>query len=314
MRARAALSILCATTLAAGLAVAAHQQDQGRLNVQVNLVNLFATVRDKHHAVVNGLTKDDFVIFEDGQLQTITFFSAESDLPITLGVLLDTSGSEMDMLMAEQDAASRFIARVLRKNDLAMVMSFDTDVDLLADFTDDRGVLDSAIHRAKINAVGAGGVFTPGPLPQSGSKGTNFYDAVYLACHDKLSDEAGRKALIILTDAEDNGSKVSLQDSIEAAQRSNTVVHILLVAEDGGDRYVASKLAEDTGGRMIVVRSEKNLEQAFDQITDELRHQYSLGYTSTNRALDNTYRKIKVAAKNKDYSVLTRRGYYAPKK
>jgi len=314
MRARAALSILCATTLAAGLAVAAHQQDQGRLNVQVNLVNLFATVRDKHHAIVTSLTKDDFTVHEDGQPQTISFFSADSDLPVTLGMLLDTSGSEMDMLMAEQDAASRFLGRVMRKGDLAMVMTFDTDVDLLADFTDDRSVLDSAIRRAKINAVSVGGVFTPGPIPQSGSKGTNFYDAVYLACHQKLADEAGRKALVVMTDAEDNGSKVSLQDAIEAAQRTDTVVHILLIAEDGGDRYVASKLTEETGGRMIVVRSEKNIEQAFDQLSEELRHQYSLGYTSTNRAMDGTYRKIKVEAKNKDYSVLTRRGYYAPKK
>ncbi len=308
MRIRAILSYLCIASLAGGLAFAAPP---GQIRVQVNIVNLFATVRDKHKAIITGLKQDDFQVYEDGQPQEITYFSAESNLPITLGILLDTSGSEYFMLSGEKEAGSRFLARVLRKGDLAMVMTFDTDVDLLADFTDDRGVLDRAINRAQINAP-SGGMIAQGPLPSSGSGGTNFYDAVYLAAHDKLSGEAGRKAIVVLTDAEDTGSKLRLTDAIEAAQRTDTVVHILLVAADGGDQDVARKLTEDTGGRMIVVRSEKNLEQAFDQISEELRSQYTVGYTPTNKKHDGTYRKIKVEMKNKDYSVLTRRGYYAP--
>jgi VWFA-related protein len=279
--------------------------------VQVNLVNLFATVRDKHKAIVTGLKQDDFQVYEDGQLQEITNFSAESNLPITLGILIDTSGSEYYMLSGEKEAGSRFLGRVLRKGDLAMIMSFDTDVDLLADFTDDRGLLDRAINRAQIN-VPVGGVIVQGPLPSSGTGGTNFYDAVYLAAHDKLSDEAGRKAIVVLTDAEDTGSKLQLGDAIEAAQRTDTVVHILLVAADGGDQSVAKRLTDDTGGRMIIVRSERNLEQAFDQISEELRSQYTIGYTPTNKKHDGSYRKIRVEMKNKDYSVLSRRGYYAP--
>jgi VWFA-related protein len=274
-------------------------------------VNLFATVRDKHKAIITGLKQDDFQVYEDGQLQEITNFSAESNLPITLGILLDTSGSEYFMLSGEKEAGSRFLARVLRKGDLAMIMTFDTDVDLLADFTDDRGVLDRAINRAQINAPN-GGMIAQGPLPSSGSGGTNFYDAVYLAAHDKLSGEAGRKAIVVLTDAEDTGSKLRLTDAIEAAQRTDTVVHILLVAADGGDRDAAGRLTGETGGRMIIVRSEKNLEQAFDEISEELRNQYTIGYTPTNKKHDGSYRKIKVEMKNKDYSVLTRRGYYAP--
>jgi VWFA-related protein len=308
MRIRAILSYLCIASLAGGLAVAAPP---GQIRVQVNIVNLFATVRDKHKAIITGLKQDDFQVYEDGQPQEITYFSAESNLPITLGILLDTSGSEYFMLSGEKEAGSRFLARVLRKGDLAMVMTFDTDVDLLADFTDDRGVLDRAINRAQINAP-SGGMIAQGPLPSSGSGGTNFYDAVYLAAHEKLSGEAGRKAIVVLTDAEDTGSKLRLSDAIEAAQRTDTVVHILLVAADGGDQDVARKLTDDTGGRMIVVRSEKNLEQAFDQISEELRSQYTVGYTPTNKKHDGTYRKIKVEMKNKDYSVLTRRGYYAP--
>ena len=309
MRIRAVISFLCVTALAGGLVSAAPP---GQIRVQVSLVNLFVTVRDKHKAIVTGLKQDDFQVFEDGQLQEITNFSAESNLPITLGMLIDTSGSETYTLSAEQEAASRFLGRVLRKGDLAMVMSFDTDVDLLADFTDDRSRLDRAIRRAQINAPGSGAIIAQGPLPTSGSGGTDFYDAVYLAAHDKLSDEAGRKAIVVLTDAEDTGSKMRLQDAIEAAQRTDTVVHILLVAADGGDQGVARKLTDETGGRMIVVRSEKNLEQAFDEISEELRSQYTIGYSPTNKAHDGSYRKIKVDMKNKEYAGLTRRGYYAP--
>jgi len=310
MRIRAALSLLCITALAAGLVYAAPP---GQIRVQVNLVNLFATVRDKHKAIVTGLNKDDFQVFEDGQPQEITNFSVESNLPITLGLLIDTSGSEYYMLSSEKEAASRFLGRVLRKGDLAMVMSFDFDVDLLADFTDDRSKLDRAINRAVINAPGSSPIIAQGPLPTSGSGGTNFYDAVYLAAHDKLADEAGRKAIVVLSDCEDTGSKLRLQDAIESAQRTDSVVHILLVAADGGDQGVARKLTEETGGRMIVVRSEKNLEQAFDQLSEELRSQYTIGYVPTNKARDGAYRKIKVEMKNKDYSALARRGYYTPR-
>jgi len=308
MRIRAIVSYLCVASLAGGLALAAPP---GQIRIQVNLVNLFATVRDKHKAIVTGLKQDDFQVYEDGQQQEITYFSAESNLPITLGILMDTSGSEYYMLSAEKDAASRFLGRVLRKGDLAMVMSFDTDVDLLADFTDDRGMLNRAINRAQINAPSSG-MIVQGPLPTSGTGGTNFYDAVYLAAHDKLSEEAGRKAIVVLTDAEDTGSRLNLQDAIEAAQRTDTVVHILLVAADGGDQAVARRLTDETGGRMIVVRSEKNLEAAFDQISEELRSQYTIGYTPINKKRDGTYRKIKVEMKDKEYSVLTRKGYYAP--
>jgi VWFA-related protein len=309
MRIRAAVSVLCITAVAAGLVYAAPP---GQIRVQVSLVNLFATVRDKHKAIVTGLKMDDFQVYEDGQLQEITNFSADSNLPITLGILLDTSGSESFLLSAEKDAGSRFLARVMRKGDLAMVMSFDTDVDLLADFTEDRSRLNRAINRAQINAPGSGAIIAQGPLPSSGSGGTDFYDAVYLAAHDKLSSEAGRKAMIILTDAEDTGSKVKLQEAIEVAQRTDTVVHILLVAADGGDQGVAKKLTDETGGRMIVVRNERNLEQAFDQISEELRSQYTISYAPSNKAHDGGYRKVRLDMKNKDYSALTRRGYYAP--
>ena len=291
MRIQVILSILCVMTLAGGLLYAAPQ---GQIRVEVNLVSLFATVRDKHKAIVRGLNKDDFQVLEDGQAQEISYFSAESSLPITLGILMDTSGSETYLLSAEKEAASRFLGRLMRKGDLAMVMSFDSDVDLLADFTADRARLDRAINRAQINVASSGSILAQGPLPTSDQGGTNFYDAVYLAAHDKLSEEAGRKAIVVLTDAEDTGSKMNLQDAVEIAQRTDAAIYILLVAEDGGDQVVAKKMADDTGGRMIVVRNERNLEQAFDEISEEMRNQYTLGYTPSNKLRDGSFRKVKI--------------------
>jgi VWFA-related protein len=312
------LAVLClAPLLAAAIVVPALPQEptiQGpTIKTQVNLVNLFVTVRDKSKRIVTDLKQDDFKVAEDGQDQKIAFFSKEVTLPITLGLLMDTSGSEQYMLGAIQDGASSFLNRVMRKGDEAMVMSFDLDVDLLADFTDDRSQLNRAIHKAQIN-TGGGGI-TPGTLPSGGAKGTNFYDALYLACNEKLSTEAGRKAIVVLTDAEDNGSKVRVEEAIEAAQRTDTVVHILLVYDPhyGANSSIAKKITDETGGRMIVVNSEKHLQEAFDQISEELRSQYTVGYYPTNSARDGKFRKIKVDLANHDLKVLARKGYYAPR-
>src|SRR5882672_7267178 len=283
------------------------------LKKTVNLVNLFATARDKNKRIVGDMRQDDFKIFEDGQEQKIAFFSKEVTMPITLGLLIDTSGSEQNRLGAEQEAASRFMERVMRKGDEAMVISFDTDVDLLADFTDDRAQIERAINKARIGAI-SGGVVTPGTIP-SNTGGTHFYDAVYLACGEKLATEAGRKALVILTDAQDEGSKVRLEEAIESAQRTDTVVHVLLVHDPGYSWRpdVAKKLSDETGGRTIEVSSEKKLNEAFDQISEELRSQYTVGYYPTNTSKDGRFRKVKVETANKDYRILTRKGYYAPK-
>ncbi len=291
----------------------AQDKPQQPIKASVVLINLFASVRDHSRRMVPNLTKEDFRVLEDGSEQKIASFSHETALPITLGLLIDTSGSETEMLGAEQEAASRFLNRVLRKGDEAMVMTFDLDVDLLADFTDDRAVLERAIHRAKINAAGGG---TPGPIAQRGSKGTNLYDAVYLACREKLGTEAGRKAIVLLTDAVDNGSKVRLEEAIEAAQRTDTVIHVLLIGDRwhyGTDAGVANKMVNETGGRMIEVSSEKKLQEAFDQISEELRSQYTLGYYPSNATRDGGFRKVKVETPGKEYKVLARRGYYAPK-
>jgi len=296
------------------------QQPQGptpTIKAEVSLVNLFATVRDKNKRIVTDLKQDDFKISEDNHEEKIAFFSKEMNLPITLGLLLDTSGSEQYMLGAIQDSGARFLNRVLRKGDEALIMSFDTDVDLLADFTDDRGILNRAINRARINTPGGGYIAgNPGPVGGQNMVGTALYDAIYLACSEKLNGEVGRKAIVIVTDADDEGSRVKLEDAIEAAQRTDTVIHVLLVADrrfGGGRPDIGHKLAEETGGRMIVINSEKHLEEAFDQISEELRSQYTLGYYPTNTAKDGKFRKIHIDVDNHDYKVLARKGYYAPR-
>jgi VWFA-related protein len=296
-------------------------QSQKPLQVQTALVNLFVTVRDKDHAIVTNLKQEDFRVFEDNTEQKVAYFSKEVNLPITLAILVDTSGSQQHLILAEQDTASRFVHEVLHKNDEALVMSFDTDVDLLADFTEDTEVLEKAIRRTAIgvDASGAGG--TAGTVGGGSGGGTAFYDAIYLAAHDKLTSEAGRKAIIALTDAEDNASKLSLKDAAESAQRADAVVHILLLAEPEeyfmqgmgyGGANAARQLADDTGGRVIAVRSEKSLEKAFDELTQELRSQYVIGYYPTNTKRDGSFRKIKVNVTKNDAKALTRKGYYAP--
>ncbi len=313
------LAVCVAAVFIAASPVAALPQDPQSqapvIRTQVNLVNLFVTVRDKNKRIVTDLKKEDFKLAEDGADQQIAFFSKEVTLPITLALLLDTSGSEQFMLPAIQDMGGRFLDRVLKKGDEALVMSFDTDVDLLSDFTDDRGQLDRAIRKTRINTPMSGGMINPGPVPSSHVTGTALYDAIYLACNEKLSTEAGRKAIVIVTDAQDEGSKVRLEEAVETAQRTDTVIHILLVADPhfGGNSGVAHRITEETGGRMIVANSEKHLAEAFDQISEELRSQYTLGYYPTNTTHDGKFRKIKVDMSNHDLKVLARKGYYAPK-
>lgn len=307
------------SSLALALAAPALTQEpaaQGPvIKTQVNLVNLFVTVRDKKKKIITDLKQENFSITEDNEPQKIAFFSKEVTLPITLGLLLDTSGSEQFMLGAIQDAGGQFIGRVLRKGDEAMVMSFDSDVDLLSDFTDDRGQLDRAIRKARINIPSGGGMVNPGPVGSRQITGTALYDAIYLACSEKLTTEAGRKAIVIVTDAQDEGSKVRIEEAIEAAQRTDTVIHLLLVADPrfGANTSAAHKLADDTGGRVISVNSEKKLREAFDEISEELRSQYTLGYYPTNPARDGKFRKIKIDTTDHELHVLSRKGYYAPK-
>ena len=298
------------------------QSDQANetFKVDVGVVNIFFNVKDKHGALIPNLKKEDFEIFEEGKPQTVKYFAAESNLPLTLGILIDTSGSQMRVLPMEQEVGSAFLKQVLRDKDLAFLINFDIDVELDQDFTNSTRDLRSGLDKMKINTSvntgipGMGG----GPVPISNPKGTLLYDAIYLAADEKLKHEVGRKAIIVLTDGEDNGSKLKVRDAIEAAQRSDTICYVLLIADRGGfyqgfGSGEMRKLTEETGGRMIEVgNDQRKLQQAFDQISNELRSQYSLGYTPTNTARDGKFRQIEI--KTKAGKVQARKGYYASKK
>ncbi|HEV2296941.1 MAG TPA: VWA domain-containing protein [Candidatus Acidoferrales bacterium] len=289
---------------------------QGVTRVQVNIVRLYATVRDKHNALVPNLTKDDFRIFDDGQEQQIAIFSKDMTDPITLALMIDTSPSQQGLLGAEQETGSEFLRQILKKDDLAMVLSFDSNVNLLADFSDNQETLQKAIQRAEINAA-----INAGPMPQANQAGTVLYDAIYRVCHNQLAEQAGRKAMIILTDAEDDGSQKTLDEAVQAAQEANAVIHILLIVNSGwyyshGQMYSggspASKMAKETGGRVISIRGAKDLDKAFEQISEELRSQYVIGYYPTNKTNDGAFRKVKLETTTQGLKVLTREGYYAP--
>ncbi len=300
------------------------EQSVETLKVNVNVVQLFFNVKDKRGALIPNLTKDDFQIFEDGKQQTIKYFAAESNLPLTLGILIDSSGSQTNVLDMEKQVGGEFLSQILRDKDLAFVMDFDVNVDLLQDFTNSTRLLKAALNSAKINTAGGSGTGIPGlgggTLPTQGApRGTLLYDAVYLASHDELAQQVGRKAMILLTDGEDQGSQLKIKDAIEAAQKSDSIVYVLLCADRGFYGFGGysgagemDKLTKETGGRVIEVGNKfDKLKAGFDQIANELRSQYNIGYTPTNTKLDGTFRKVEIHPSNKDYKIQSRNGYYA---
>jgi len=282
----------------------------------VNVVNVFFTVKDHHGALQPNLTKDEFEVLEDGKPQPIKYFSAETNLPLTLGLLIDSSGSMQRMLPEEKVVATDFLRQVITEKDLAFVVSFDISVDLLQDLTSDIHLLRSGLDKAKINVGGgSGGIpgLGQGPIPISKPKGTLLYDAIYVASDEVLGKQVGRKAMVILTDGVDEGSRLKLRDAIEAAQKADVICYVLLLSDPqyGSDMGVMRQLTEQTGGRAIEVNNPKKIGDAFRQISSELRSQYSLGYTPENAKRDGSFRKIEVKSK-KDYKVQARKGYYAP--
>jgi len=300
-------------------------QSVATFKLSVNLVDVFFTVKDKQGGLVPHLNRDDCAISEDKQPQTLKNFVAETHLPLTLGILLDTSGSQYRVLPLEQDAGGQFLEQVITKKDEAFVLSFDVNVDLLQDYTNSARLLTRALSKAEINTAGgngAGGIpgAGGGTIPSIGApKGTLLYDAVVLASNDKMSQETGRKALILLTDGEDEGSEHKIKEAIAAAQRANVIVYTILIADHGFyggfgySGYSAMKqLTEETGGRLIDVGNNgKKLQDAFQQIEDELRTQYEASYTPTNTKLDGTFRRLAVQCKGDGMKVQVTRGYYA---
>jgi len=333
------------------------------ISVKVKVVNVLATVHDKHGEVVPNLTQSDFTLEEDGKPQTIRYFAHETDLPLTLGLLVDTSLSQRRVLDLERSASRSFVTRMVREDrDKAFLIHFDYEVELLQDLTSSHEKLETALDNLSTPQFSqSNGGSQPDPNAGSGGShggygrrrgrgdqhwggaGTLLYDSVYLAADEVIKKQEGRKALIILSDGNDRGSKESLDYAIETAQRSDAIVYSILFKDDeqsggsgrpsfgggmgrhggmgGGQRYpqqqgrtdgkkVLERISKETGGRMFEVSKKQSVEQIYAQIEDELRHQYNLGYTPEHSADSAGYHKIQLVAKKKDLAVQARDGYY----
>lgn len=357
----------------AALPAVCHQQDQETtFSSDVKVVNIFATVRDKKGQIVAVLGKDDFVVTEEGRPQTIKYFSRETDLPLTLGLLVDTSLSQRRVLGQERTASFRFVDRMMRSDrDRAFVIHFDRESELLQDLTSSRPELQRALDQLELpedrnggrgNSGGGypgggypgggypgggmgggrgrrGGGYPGGGYPgggggqrRSGGAGTTLYDAIYLASNEILKKLPGRKAIILLTDGVDNGSKTFLNDAIEAAQRADVLAYSILFSDEqaygqaamvgmgrrvpmgGGQdqpdgKKILQRISRETGGSFFEVSKKLSIDEIFDRIQEELRNQYSIGYTP-ERAQNTGYRAIKVTTKQPNYIVQARQGYY----
>lgn len=371
-------------------------QDVPTISVNVKVVNVLATVRDKHGNIVSSLKKEDFRLEEDGRLQAIRYFSQETNLPLTLGLMVDTSLSQRNVLDEERRASYSFLDQMLRPDrDQAFVIHFDEEVELLQDVTNSKQKLEAALRDIEIDHPqnarnsggnsgggypgggggypGAGGGYPGGGYPGGGypgrrfprgggypgggggypsgggrypagggrgsAKGTLLYDGVYLAADQMMRNQTGRKALILLTDGVDQGSKYSLETAVEEAQRTDTMVYGILFSDEsayqsvrrpdwgrGGGRMpfpmptqqghadgkkVLKKMSEETGGRFFEVSNKEPIDQIYAQIQEELRKQYNLGFSSDKPPSQSEFRKLKVTTTNKDLQVQSRDGYYA---
>ena len=315
-----AVAVFCCAAAFGQAQASGSSDDQNpteTVKVRVNGVQVFFNVKDKKGALIPKLTKDEFEILEDGKPQTVKYFAAETNLPLTLGMLIDSSGSQKEVLDMEKVVGGAFLKQILTDKDQAYVMSFDVTSDLLQNYTNDTRRLQNALNKAKINTGFTGIPGMGEPIPIHNAPGTVLYDAVYLSSHDMLAKEIGRKAMILLTDGQDEGSKLKVRDAIEAAQKADAIVYVLLCADRGLRSFGYSgegemkKLTEQTGGRVINVGNKVDkLRDAFEQIGAELRSQYNIGYTPTNDKLDGTFRKIEIKSKQ-SYKIQVRGGYYA---
>jgi len=317
-------------------------------------------VRDKHGQIVNNLNKDDFILQEDGKPQSIGYFSRESNLPLTLGLLVDTSLSQRRVLEQERSASYSFLDKMLQAKDTAFVIHFDREAELLQDLTSSREKLQAALDKLKTpeepelaRGGGQGGGSGGGwPGPGGGGHrgghgggghggGTVLYDSIYLASDELMKPQKGRKALIVLSDGVDRGSKETLQAALEAAQRADTVVYSILFKDDeayshwgggfgapggmgghgGGHRYppesrpdgrkVLEQISKETGGRLFEVSKKQPIDKIYSELQEELRNQYSIGYTPDKSNEGTGFRKITLTTKEKGFAVQARDGYYA---
>lgn len=329
------------------------QDPQLKIAVEVKSVSVLATVRDKHGKIIPNLNKEDFQLDEDGRAQKIDYFAHESDLPLRLGLLVDTSLSQRKVIDQERSASYSFLDHLLREQkDLAFVIHFDHEVELLQDFTGSRPKLQAALQQLQTPQLSAGGGGASGNGDGGGGQrrgthggGTQLYDAIFLASDELMSKQQGRKALIILSDGVDRGSKETLSEAIASAERADTIIYSIYFADEdegggfggrpgfgmgghggygghGGGRprqeeqrpdgkKILEQISQETGGRFFKASSKKDsIDKVYAEIDEDLRNQYSLAYTP-DKGNTTGYHKIHLNVPNqKDYMVTARDGYY----
>ncbi len=300
MKARILLVAALVLLMDAGLVKGQADQSQPPFRVEVETVNVLVSVHDKESGrFLTDLTAEDFEIFEDGVPQTLTNFSKQTDLPLSIGLLVDTSSSVKIKLDFEKEAAADFIFSVLRPSDKALLLEFDTGVTLLHDFTSNPNDLARVV-----DSLRAGG-------------STSLNDAIFLVSEQKMLEATGRKALVILSDGADVSSQASFEDALRMVLQAESSIYAISTTRFGADidhegDHALKQFAETTGGRAYFPYSVSELSTAFKAINEELRNQYNLAYVSTNKAQDGSFRKLEVKVKRGDTTAFYRKGYYAP--
>lgn len=290
------------------------------IRVDVQVVNILCSVRDGKGRLVPDLTKEDFLVSEEGKPQQIRYFSRQTDLPLTIGLLIDVSGSQKNLLETEKRTADQFFTKVLQKKDLAFLISFGPDAELVQDSTNSIPLLRRALDSLRIRQDFSG-VYR-GPVPTvTRPRGTVLFDAVYLASVEKLRHEVGRKAIIVITDGVDIGSRVKLNEAIAEAQKADAIIYSIHYADPRAYGFPAygvaagesdlKRMSEETGGRLFRVDRKFTLERIFSEIEEEMRSQYAIGYVPAETPAPGTYRRLEVRVRPKGLKVQARKGYYA---
>jgi VWFA-related protein len=302
------VALLLATASLTATSVLAQDPGAASFSSDVQVVNVLATVRDKQAEFIRDLSKDDFTLLEDGRPQTIRYFSRESNLPLTIGLMVDTSMSQVHVLDAERGASFRFIDDVLRENkDKVFVMQFDMNVKTMQVLTGSRSDLQESLKL--VNTP------TRNELRSQYGGGTLLYDALSDASKEIMKNQQGRKALVVLSDGGENGSNATLADAVQEAQRTNTLIYTILFS-DGGfgsdfGKRVMQRLAKETGGSYFEVSKKMTIDQVYKQIEEDLRSQYSIGYVSDLPAAISQFRRIQITTTRPGATVNARDRYWA---
>jgi len=281
----------------------AQKRDEGTISVNVDLVNVLFAVTDKNGRFIRDLGQNQFKVFEDGRPQKITNFSADTNLPMTVALLVDTSGSVRDRLKYEQAAALEFFkSTLIRSKDKALVIAFDSAVDLIQDYTDNLALLETSLSKMEVGGA------------------TSLYDAIFLAASEKLASQPGRRVIVVISDGDDNQSRVGIYEALLATQRNNVAIFAISTNAKGlgGERNTAGnnilkRLATETGGTAFFPEKFEDLSGNFREITQHLRSQYTLAYQSSNPILNGAFRRIRIDTMDKRYVVKSRNGYYGPR-